>query len=707
MLIAMRDCDKLMGEVLLSKKLIITCFLFGMKDDSNLFVLESSDDENGSRKRQRLDLDDSCELDIDDTDFSEWEDIAVSGPALPESFSINIESDNEEKLRQHKRDRLKELMRRKRIRLGLQYLSIVSYTLHLKKRNQLIASRKVLKKLKKLVPETIGTKLSQLRRLLKQYEESKNIEVKSEADKLLVYILKYFIKWHRLNYKINSNGMRVLGYLPEGESPEGYYPSNSPAISSTSELMSVIKGFKHNRDTGAVIFTAILRSLGFNSRLVMSLPLLSTSKHVKLQPKLDGEKLDRNKDNDLLYPYYWTELVNPLDSSEIFVIETMCFYEEDDRLVRLLRYSTTKVTKNSLDNYFTSTYFPKTDQFNQMPPSQYIFSIDENGFLLDVSPRYIEDISYRYFNKLDLRTESGRTALLVQSLIRYFNQNKTYKPSDNSELDLLRLVALVNYSLPSTFTSIKRSPNFVTHSTLLYNEVIDPSLQNVGKVKFDKWKSEPVFFKNSVIVGKSEQQWKFLGRSILPTQLNNPIKTTRGYQPRTIYRRRIFNYNTINNMDESNETKLYSFSQTCPYIKEVVTYINGEAILPRNKYGNIEIFKETMIPDGCIWLKLTGIEKILNDYRRFPKDYSMDEGIKYVPVVIGFDFRAKAGRAIPVKEGVLLLKEQEVIAKRIWIRGKIKLNRLNMKRKEELALRGWHVFLRRLEIKQRVDSHYL
>lgn len=195
-----------------------------MKDDSDLFIFESSDDDDELRKRQRLESVDSYESDIDntdysDTDYSEWEDVAVSAPALPESFSISIEPDNENKLRQLKRERLKELIKKKKIRLGLQYLSIVSYTLHLKKRNQLIESKKVLKKLKKLVPKPIGTKMNQLKRLLEQYEESKDIQVKSEADQLLVYILKYLIKWHRLNFKINSNGMRVLGYLPVGESP--------------------------------------------------------------------------------------------------------------------------------------------------------------------------------------------------------------------------------------------------------------------------------------------------------------------------------------------------------------------------------------------------------------------------------------------------------------------------------------------------------
>lgn len=705
-----------MGAISQSEKFHACTFLPAIRmenqgTESDLFIFESSDSEDELPiKRQKLqdDVEESFQFDIDDTDFSDWEDIATSSadtPA-PESFSIRLTQDNDDQELKIRREKLKELIRKKKTRLSLQYLSILSYTLHLKNRNQLIRSKRVLKKLKKLLPKALLVKLKQFWSLIKQQED---LLANLEADQLLVYILKYLIKWHRLNYKINSNGLRVLGYLPEGKKQEDYFTNNASSITSSSDLISALKDFKHNRDTGAVIFTAILRSLGFKTRLVMSLPLLSTSKHTKLQPEMDTEKLERNKDNDLLYPYYWTELINPINESEIFVIDTMCFYEENDRLVRLLRHSRRTLTKESIDDYYTNIYFPKQDQFNQMPPSQYVIGINEDNLVLDISSRYITDISYRYFNKLDLRTESGRTALLVQTLIRYLNHNNTYLSSDNLELDLLRKVALANYSIPLTFTGMKRSPNFVTHSTLLYNEAIDPAVLKIAKVKIDKGKkSEAVYFKNSVIVGKSEQQWKFLGRSIVPTQKELPLKTTKGLQPRTIYRRRLFNYNSLNNMDELNETKLYSFSQTCSYIKEKITYdSNDNPSLPRNKYGNLEIFKENMVPDGCSWIKLNGIEKILNDYKRFPSDYRITDPVNYVPVVVGFDFRAKAGRAIPVKEGVIVLKEQEITAKRVWLQGKIKLHRLDIERREKLALRGWYVFLRRLEIKNRVDKHYL
>lgn len=77
---------------------------------------------------------------------------------------------------------------------------------------------------------------------------------------------------------------------------------------------------------------------GFEAKLVFSLPVLSTKKLTKMQPKLNQKILSVNKDNDLLYPYFWTELVNPMNPSEIFVIETQCFQEEEKQLTRLKRH---------------------------------------------------------------------------------------------------------------------------------------------------------------------------------------------------------------------------------------------------------------------------------------------------------------------------------------------------------------------------------
>ncbi|KAK6454998.1 Rad4 transglutaminase-like domain-containing protein [Scheffersomyces xylosifermentans] len=586
---------------------------------------------------------------------------------------------------------------------------MVLFMLHGQQRNKFLSSHRVLKCLKKMLPESLMRgHVKKFNKAIKNTDLSTaSAEEKSQLDVQFVYILKYLIKWFRLNYKIDSNGIRVLGYIPQSKlsNSEQYHPKPAPPIANLKEFTAVVKRFKHNRDTGAQIFTALMRSLGFEARLVFSLPLQPISKDAKLQPEIDFSKLDRNKDNDLLYPYFWTEVVNPLDSSELFVIETVCFHNEEKRITRLKRYGKVDVSAQSLSNYYTDVYFPISSQFNQMS-MHYVIAYSSHGLLMDVSSRYMTDVSYRWFNKLDLRTQQGRTAMLLQSLLRYFNYSIDYTSSDNFELNFLKQVAMLNYRIPTTLTALKKSPNLVTLSTLRYNESIPASTKPVKTITLDH-KTELVFFKNSVVVGKSEKQWKFLGRSIKPHLIDQPVKISKSMPPRTIANRRRYNHNISQNTPELNNTKLYSFAQTCAYLKlEVTRDRNGQSKLPRNEYGNIEIFRDCMIPGGCVWLKLSGIESILSTYKSRRTESTLEFDLQYVPVIVGFTFTSKAGQAIPIRNGVLVLKEQEASVKKIWLQSKISSRKIEISRRRNSAFAAWRELLKRLQIKTRLEEAY-
>ncbi|KAI5955258.1 hypothetical protein KGF54_001819 [Candida jiufengensis] len=590
---------------------------------------EEIDIQEPPLKKQRVE-DEKDVSDLDSLSDSDFEDVFLqplqqhssSGITPQSEFNISIQSIDKEK-----RDKLRQLIKKKQQRISLHYLSIVSYILHARQRNQLLSNKKIQKSLKNLLPDSF----------LKHYKKYK----KQPDDIKFIYILKYVIKWFKKNFKWDSNGLRVLGYLPKKyKSTTDFFPNNSKCIGDSKDLLQVIKKFQHNRDTGAQLFTALLRSLGFEARLVFSLPVLDTKKQTKLQPKLNQKIIEVNKDNDLLYPYFWTEVINPQDPSEVLVLETQAFLEESKQLIRLKKYY------GNVGNSYTDVFEPIANQFCQMS-MHYVLSFTNDNLILDVSSRYMKNIAYRWFNRLDLRTELGRAALLIQSVIRSLNSTKIYTDQLNLELDNLRLIAMENYTIPKTYSAMRRSPNFITPSTLRYNEVIMPGATPIKKIKLDKLK-EPVYFKNFITVGKSEQQWKFVGRSIRPEEINKPIKLTKA-TPRTIYNKRVFNLNKETN-PELNSVKLFSFAQTCPYMK---LKVEGDTI-PRNKYGNIEIFRPNMIPDGCIWLKLSNIESILS------KTFA-----NFVPVVVGFAF--KSGQAYPVKDGVIVLNKDEVGIKKLWL----------------------------------------
>lgn len=646
--------------------------------DSDTFKRPSSFDGPEDTKRQKVESeDDFSDFDLSESDL-EWEDIlpeVTDKEDRPENFSIQLNDDT------HKKDRIRRIIENKNRKLSIHNLGLLSYMLHAHLRNKLINDKHVQKTLKKLLPEDLIKRVKKLKKSIAK--EAKDSDVQ------LIYIVKYLIKWFRLNFKITCNGLRVLGFVPNDNYDE-YFMKNTPEFTNLKLFISLVKKFNHNRDFGAQIFTGLLRALGLEARMVFSVPVLQ-AKSKKYQPKLDKEKLERNKDFDLLYPYFWTELINPINPRELLVIETCTFHDKDKRLLRVPRFS------HSLKSY-VPLFYPVQDQFNDMTMT-YVMSLDNNNHILDVSSRYMKNICYRFFHKIDLRMESGKSLLLYLSIIRILNrgieQDEEWvnKKLDyvNKELDCLRWLGTHNFEVPQTKSAISRNPNFTTPDTLRYDEVLNGD-KPLTKVTISGIKT-PVFFKSSVIVGKSEQQWKFLGRSVKPELIGSFIKTTRSLLPRTIYRRRLYELNINNNQPELNTVKLYSFAQTCTYIKLQV----HQGQLPKNKYGNIEIYRDSMVPDGCTWLKLSGIESILSE--------KSNTSIKFVPVVTGFKFN-KLGYAIPDKTGVIVLSGDVDRAKKFWLDAKIRQQKLQRKLKEEVALHNWYQLIKRLKIKKRLIKDY-
>ncbi|ODV78128.1 uncharacterized protein CANTADRAFT_55270 [Suhomyces tanzawaensis NRRL Y-17324] len=674
------------------------------REEPNLFIFNDSDLDSDidafgrGIKKRKVKVENEFQPSDSGSDSDEWDEIPLQTPVNPleettrdpseESFNITIaKHTNVDK------EKRKARIREKQVKTSIHHLGLVAYMTHFKKRNVLLSDKKVLRSLKKLLPESF------IKGPYKKFRNMKaaNFPNPQEADVLFIYVLKYLIKWFRINFKFDSNGIRVLGYLPPIgiKTPELFYPKAATSIQNRHDILKVILRFKHNRDTGAQLFTALLRSLGFESRMIFSLPVLPISTKLKPQPKIDHKKLEINKDFDLLYPYYWSEVVNPLDPGELIVLEGICFHDESKWLTRLKRFG-----KPNLLQYFTPIFYPVANELNQMW-MQYVLALGSDNLMLDVSSRYMSDVSYRWFNKLDLRTDLGRCALLLQSLLRWFNKNLDYSPDANKELNCLREIALTNYTIPDTLSAMKRNPNIVTELNLRYNELIPPREVPIKQIVLDG-KKIGVHFKNCLQVGKSETQWKFLGRSVKPQEIATPMKSTTVTFRRSVHNQRVHNLNIANGTPELNETKLFTFAQTCPYIKPRITLVGTTEVLPRNKYGNLEVYREAMVPDGCSWLKLSSIEHILQDYKSGKLKTPFMDSVEYVPVVVGFNFGSMPKAIIPIKQGVIVLNSQLDVVKKIWLYGKIRDDNL---RKEE-AISGWFHILSKLRIKSRLDSEY-
>lgn len=604
-------------------------------------------------------------------------------------------------------------VQKQRYRRTIHHLGMICYLLAARRRNKWISNSRNLKQLKRLLPDSfMQSRYKSFKKTYKEYLRHNDICSKESAQLQFTNILKYLIKWFRLNYKLNLHGIRVSGYINDvrkaKKTPFRYFPCTAPPIKNVEDFRAIIKAFKHNRDTGAQLLTGLIRSLGFNARLVFSLPLLPTKELGLVQPLNDMPRIQHTKDIDLLYPYFWTEVIDPCDESRIHLVEAISFENDSDRLVTLKSYDMNQeVHRKNINDFYTDRYCPTLSKHVRMT-MQYVVALDKSNHIIDVSPRYMKNIAYRYYEHSRLSRESLRSLVLFRSLIYLCNGKMLLHSSKSKEQEILRQVALINNEPPKSYSDAQNNLNFCVPSLLKFNETIAPGAKVFGELYLPKSnRMEPIYLRRNVTIGRSKEQWKLLGRSIKDDQCPFPIKKIGNIVPRTLKRRRIHNSNKLNGDDHLNFTCIYLFDQT-QYIERPLLPVleSGNVSLPRNEWGNIEIFSRNMIPRECVWITLSNIEDALSAYMQKKFTCPIDICIEYVPVVTGFNFKSKPGYAIPMKDGVIVLERDEPVIKRIWLHYKTHIFQ-NSRRKLKLeCLRSWDTLLRTLRIKARLDNTY-
>lgn len=92
--------------------------------------------------------------------------------------------------------------------------------------------------------------------------------------------------------------------------------------------------------------------------------------------------------------------------------------------------------------------------------------------------------------------------------------------------------------------------------------------------------------------------------------------------------------------DPQRVAELYGFWQTSAFMLE----LTDEGKIPRNKYGNLEIFNGPL-PDECKWVDFPKVIKACKQLK-----------VEYVPAVVGFE-KGGAGFSHPLLRGVVVFRE--------------------------------------------------
>jgi xeroderma pigmentosum group C-complementing protein len=234
----------------------------------------------------------------------------------------------------------------------------------------------------------------------------------------------------------------------------------------------------------------------------------------------------------------------------------------------------------------------------------------------------------------------------------------------------------------------KQSAEFVLEQHLRREEALIPGSEPVKTFvagKGDKAKEYLVYLREDIAACKTVESWHKEGRAIKEGE--QPMKQV-PVRAVTLIRKREME-EVLKETGEKLKQGLYAEDQTDWIIPPPLE--NG--VIPKNAYGNMDVYVPTMVPRGAVHLPLRGSAKLCKRLQ-----------IDFAEACTGFEFGKQ--RAVPVLTGVVVAKENEAIVRDAWRTEQAEKQRKEDTKRTALALQWWRKMLFGLRIVQRMERDY-
>ncbi|OTA69123.1 Rad4-domain-containing protein [Hypoxylon sp. EC38] len=604
----------------------------------------------------------------------------------------------------------------------------------------------------------------------------KGVPDMSHGDPLL-RLMKCLVSWWKQRFRITTPGLRKWGYMSarrlgklrssfetEDHDPERF----GERIKDLEEFRQRAQDCTGSRDVGSQLFTALLRGLGLEARMVANLqplgfgwsrteeaddenhtqgaqpdtsksigstskksnerkkrPVKPTTRRVKKTDKnalkmdlddsdeygepLTGESNDDSSivdvtdtmrprrveskayDKDLEFPHYWTEVLSPVTKKFLPV----------EPIIK-------SIVANSRD--LVESLEPrggKADKAKQV--MAYCIGFSQDGTAKDVTIRYLKKNIFpgrtKGFRmpeeKIPVYNKHGKVKRYDQfdwfrSVMRGYIRGDRKHPitevdeeEDSIDLKPAKPEKKEVKEGEETLQYYKTSKEYVLQRHLKREEALLPDAMPVkvfrNKGKGSKVEEEEVYLRKDVVAVKSAETWHKQGRA--PIEGVKPLKHA-PYRAATTNRRR-----EIAEAEAATGQKvmqpLYSFEQTDWIIPPPIQ--NG--VIPKNEYGNIDMFVEHMCPEGAVHVPYRGVVRVCKRLQ-----------IDYAEAVVGFEFGHRM--AVPVIQGVVIAEENyDRVMEELEKDEAERARKENEKRRKEV-MTMWRKFLMGLRIADRFKQDY-
>lgn len=596
----------------------------------------------------------------------------------------------------------------------------------------------------------------------------------------IISLLRVLSAYWKRRFAITAPGLRKRGYSSklglkqdiDSYKNEKHHPAkHGERIRSLEEFRELAKKCEGSRDVGAQLFTALLRAIGIEARLVASLQpagygwtkaeemaprkskeLVSNSESSEVDikdignaedvvptgksgrksaqakardviskkgaPRKSGQidapiELDSDVkvesassddesvvdmtpsipharpakyDRDLAFPIYWTEAISPITHKVIPVSPL--------------------VLENPVATSpeIVSTFEPrgaKAEKVRQV--MAYVIAYSPDGTAKDVTVRYLRKKLWpgktkgvRYpLERVPMYNERGKVVdyeaydwfdCCMRGYRRPYDRRE--KVDELEDAELAPAEPERRFDEGDTLQSLKSSSEWVLERHLRREEALRPDAKPdriFTSGKGDKELVEGVYSRDYVERCLTTESWHKEGR--IPKEGEMPMKFV-PVRAVTLTRKR----EAEEHKQRTGETQmqgLYSIYQTEYIIPPPIK----DGKIPKNSYGNIDCFVDSMIPRGAVHVPLKGTPRLCKKLE-----------IDFAEAVVGFEFGNKM--AVPVIQGVVIAAENEQMLREAWDEWSVEQKRKEDEKLQRQVLELWRKFAVGLRIRQRVSDTY-
>jgi xeroderma pigmentosum group C-complementing protein len=586
----------------------------------------------------------------------------------------------------------------------------------------------------------------------------------------LLRLLKYLAAFWKSKFKITAPCLRKRGYLsPASLQAEIQAWKQTPSdadnfgerVESLDAFRELARKCEGSRDVGQQLFTALLRGLGIEARMVASLqpagfgwsqaeegkakdleklynkadkrgggssnittpskparnaravngtqgsPIavseddssdlssavsISSASEAERKPTKKASKI-RRYGEELPHPTYWTEAISHLTHTPICVSP--------------LPRSTIATSSNPdlLINFYCRG--AAADKAKQV--FAYLIAFSSDGTAKDVTTRYLPKHQWpgrtkgfrMPIEKIPIYNKRGKVKKWEEwdwfkSVLRPYARGISKRQSWDEIEDEGDLVAkkpekpkdMDEEGGKETLQGYKNSAEYVLERYLRREEALKPGAKIVRHFttgKGDNEKKEPVYYRKNIVSCKTVESWHKEGRAIKEGE--QPLK----YVPMravTVTRKREIEERE---REEGGKVKqgLYSKAQTDWIIPDPIQ----DGKIPRNAFGNIDVYVPTMIPRGAVHIPLKGTARVCKKL-----------GVDFAEACTGFEFGKQ--RAVPVLTGVVVAAENEDMVIDAWEADMAEKAKKEEDKRQKLVLGLWKKFYGGLRIVERMKREY-